>query len=65
MDLCLGVMCNLSNRERERGNTSQTKQIERKERVCMHEICINMWLAKNKLHHGLKPNPNLPAHNFQ
>ena len=37
-------------RERERGRkrgTSQTEKIERKERVCMHEKCMNMWRAKN------------------
>ena len=28
----------------------------------MHELCMNMWHAKLKLHHGQKLNPNLPAH---
>ena len=37
-------------RERER-NTSQTEQLERKERIHMHEKCMNMRCAKNKLHH--------------
>ena len=50
---CLGAMCSLSKRERERErerrkieHNHDRLQIERKERVCMHEICISMWCAK-------------------
>ena len=65
LDLRLGARRSLSKRERKRQNTVTIEQIERKEMVWMHEICMNMWRAKNKLHHELKSNPNTLAHNFQ
>ena len=60
--LCLGAMRSLSEKEKERENIIITRY--RNERVRMHEICMNMWRAKNKLDHGLKPNPNLPTNNL-
>ena len=66
--LCLGAMHSLSKRkrerEREKQNTITTKYKERKERVRMHEMCMNMWCAKI-IASWVQPNPNLAAHNFQ
>ena len=47
VDLRLGAMCSLSERKRKWQNTITKEYKERKERVFMHEICMNMWRAKN------------------
>ena len=52
LGVALGAVRSLCERERERNKITT---INRNERIRMHEICMNMWRAKFKLHHGWNP----------
>ena len=66
VDLCLGAMRSLSERERERerereGETEKhnhNRVSTRKERVRMHEKCMNMWRAKRNCMGSTQFKPN-------